>query len=126
MPDIVLPGAAPSATLGNEDMPGNVDLKIYQGDYKQWEFQFEDANGAVIDISNQTPKAQFKNSYSDQNPVTLSTTIENNKITMILTSDQSSSLTEGSYIYDLQLTDSGGRVKTYVTGDVTVLPQVTT
>jgi len=126
MPDVVLPGAAPSTTLGNEDMPANVDLKIYQGDYKVWLFQLADSNGNPVDVTNLTPKAQFKLSYNDSNPITLGTSIASNQVKMELTSSQSNQLTGESYIYDVQLTDSLGRVKTYITGDVTVVPQVTT
>lgn len=126
MPDVVLPGAPPAATIGNEDMPANVDLKIYQGDYKVWLFQIADSNNTPIDVSNLTPKAQFKLNYMDSNPITLNTTIESNQVKMELTSTQSNGLVSDSYIYDIQLTDSAGRVKTYVTGDVTVVPQVTT
>lgn len=126
MPDVVLPGLAPSGNLGVDELPGNLDMTIYQGDYKEFFVEIQDEAGITLDISSMTPKAQIKASYAAIDPITLDTTINNNNVRVYLPSAKSSALTADSYIWDLQLTDTQGQTKTFLTGDVTVIPQVTT
>lgn len=125
MPDVVLPGLLPAGNLGVDELPGNLDMTIYQGDFKEFYVEIQDEAGVTVNIAGSVPKAQIKSSYSDIAPITLATSIVSNNVNVFLDSAKSAALTLESYIWDLQLTDPTGRVKTYLTGDVTVIPQVT-
>ena len=47
-------------------------------------------------------------------------------VEVFLPSSVTSTLLPGSYIYDFQITFTDGNTRTYLAGDVTVYPEVTT
>jgi len=125
MADIVFPGQQPVGNLGLSNLPGNYDLTIYQGDYFEFTVTFKDSNGAAIPIDTNVPRAQIRPNYNSSDAVELVCTIvNNNTVHLLLENDDSSQLEPGSYIWDFQLTN-GVRTKTYITGDVTVVGEVT-
>jgi hypothetical protein len=127
MADIVNPGAS-SGLLNAAAMPQNQDLIFYKGDYVELFVTVKDSNGVPLDLTGSTPKAQLKKTYTDSAPVDFACTLTGvtGQIRMFLSSTVSGSLTPGDYIYDLQVTNSSNQTRTYLAGDVTVSPEVTT
>jgi len=127
MADIVFTGQTPSAVIGSDEIPNNVDLEIYKGDYYEFFIELQDESGSVVDISSDTPKAQLRTNYDASDAVDLDTSIDDDGDIRIYISSQICSTLNPNvgYIWDLQTTNYKGDVKTWVTGDVTVLNEVT-
>lgn len=127
MADIVFPKQAVSGVLGQEFLPSNYDLVLYRGDYFPMTVTLKDANGTALNLTGYTAKAQIKTGFTDTLPYNFTTTIDaaNGKVTLILTSAVSETIPGGSYIWDFQVTDGSGNVRTYLAGDVTVYDEVT-
>lgn len=125
MADVVRPGENAGPPNGN--LPANVDLIVYKGDYFEILVNIKDGAGAAVNIVGQTPKAHLKTGYDDFLPTSFTCVLTGTpgQVKLSLTSDVSSTLIPGSYIYDLQLTDGSGNVRTYMSGDVTVYNEVT-
>jgi hypothetical protein len=125
--DIVFTGETPSAVIGEDEIPNNVDLKIYKGDYYEFFVELQDNKGNIVDISSDIPKAQLRENYTSTQAFDLDTSVtDTGSIYVYISSAVCSTLdaTKG-YIWDLQTTNYKGDVKTWVTGDVTVLDEVT-
>lgn len=127
MADIVFTGETPSAVIGQDEIPNNVDIRIYKGDYYEWYISLQDSSGNVVDITDETPKAQLRENYSSEDAVELECSVDNDgDIRIYLSSAVSSTLDANKdYIWDLQTTNYKGDTKTWVTGDVDVLNEVT-
>lgn len=130
MADIVSPGEPAGGPINSGAMPANYDLIVYQGDALSFTITVKDSIGAAVNLTGYTAKAQLKTSYSDGSPIAFVTTITtpaSGVVSVYLAPATTTALIPGSaYIYDFQLTAPGGDVRTYLKGDVTVLPQVTT
>lgn len=126
MADIVYPGITPEGTAGSGLLPRILDLRIYQGDDFDLNYEFQDATGVVINLTGYVGAAHFRRDYTDTNPIVATVTISPDGLllTMSLSSAQTSVM-NGDYIYDLQLTSPSGKKRTYVTGDVIVDREVT-
>lgn len=127
MADIVYPGSV-SGNLNSDAMPANQDLSIYKGDYVELFVTVKDAAGVPVSLAGSTPAAQLKTSYTDSSPINFVCSITGTpgQVRIFLSSATSSSLTPGGYIWDFQVTDSGGNTRTYLAGDVNVFNEVTT
>jgi hypothetical protein len=127
MADIVFTGETPSAVIGQDEMPNNVDIKIYKGDYYEWTISLQDSVGKNVDISQDTPKAQLRESYASEIAIDLDCSVDaDGDILVYLSSAISSTLDPNKdYIWDLQTTNYKGDTKTWVTGDVDVQNEVT-
>lgn len=127
MADIIFPGATPAVSLGSTWLPQNVDLTIWRGDKQEYVVAFTDNNGNPVDLTGQVPKAQIKQNYSSVTSYNFTCTIQNsNQVKIYLSTALSETLVPGDYIWDFQLTDVSGDVRTYLAGDVSVLGEVTT
>ena len=127
MADIVFTGETPTAVIGQDEIPNNVDIRIYKGDYYEWYISLEDSVGSTVDISQDTPKAQLRETYESEAPIELDCDVDSDgDIRIYLSSAVSSTLNPNKdYIWDLQTTNYKGDTKTWVTGDVDVLNEVT-
>lgn len=130
MADIVYPGKAAGGPINAGAMPGNYDLSIYEGDAVKFTVTVKDATNAAVNLTGYTAKAVLKKSYVDASPVNFVCTITNptaGVVTLYLAPATTAALdTNSGYIWDFQLTEPSGDVRTYLAGDVTVLPEVTT
>ena len=130
MADIVSPGESAGGPINSGAMPNNYDLVVYEGDALRFTLTIKDSLGAAVNLTGYTAKAQLKTSYSDSSPIDFVVTIPtpaNGVVSVYLAPATTAALIPGSsYIYDLQLTAPGGDVRTYLKGDVSVLPEVTT
>jgi hypothetical protein len=126
MADIVYPGDTPGGTLGLEFLPGNYDLVIYRGDYFPISVTVRDSNDVPLNLTGYTAKAVVKPDYASATTYSFTSTITEGtgKVDLVLPSAVSATLIPGPYIWDFQLTDPSGNVRTYIAGDVTVYDEV--
>lgn len=129
MADIVNPGTVAGGPLNQGAMPGNYDLVIYKGDYVDIRVTVKDEVGNPINLTGYTPKAQLRTNYDAVSAIDFTTTLVSptaGQVKIYLSSATSSTLVPGPYIWDFQVADPSGEVRTYLTGDVTVYNEVTT
>lgn len=128
MADIVYPGQTPSGTIGTEFLPKNIDIVLYRGDYLEFFVIFTDFAGTPLDLNGYTPKVQFKTTYGSATATTVPVSLvdNNSRVRVYVSSAVTSGLTFNEYIWDLQITNALGDVRTLVTGDITVKDEVTT
>ncbi len=127
MADIVFTGQTPSAVIGQDEIPNNVDIVFYKGDFYEFYISLLDSDNKKVNISSDEPKAQLRENYDSAQAIELECSIDDDQdIKVYLSSAISSTLDPNkSYIWDLQTTNYKGDVKTWVTGDVNVLNEVT-
>lgn len=108
-------------------IPGSFPLRIYHGDTYHWNILIWSDSGKTqpADLTGVTPKAEIR----DKTRATILATflcsiIEPNTIDMELTASASDGLTQSGF-WDLQLTYSNGDVSTILSGQVTVIWDVT-
>jgi len=130
MADIVQPGSPSGGPINSGSMPQNYDLVIYKGDALRFTITVKDASQVAVDLTGYTAEAQLKTSYSDISPVNFVCTITtptSGVVSVYLAPATTAALVADTpYIWDFQLTEPAGDVRTYLTGDVTVFPEVTT
>lgn len=128
MADIVYTGQSAGGPLNQGALPSNNDLVIYKGDYVRLVVNISDSVGAPVVLTGCQPKAVLKSDYSDQyeRPFECFLTTNPGEVTIFLSSEVSSTLLPGSYIWDFQITFPDNQTRTYLAGDVTVYDEVTT
>lgn len=128
MADVVFPGQIPGGVIGQQLLPSNYDLVIYRGDYFPLTLTLKTTGGAALNLTGYTAKAQIRAGYtknSDAYNFTVTFTGTPGEVSLVLPSSISTLMAPGSYIWDFQLTDPAGNVRTYLAGDVTVYDEVT-
>jgi len=106
------------------------NLAIYQGDDFYQAVAFTQ-DGAVFDVTGWTFAAQVRAGPADTATAVLATlacTIYDGPgglIEMRIPHAQTASLTAGKAVWDLQGTDPGGLITTFLAGDVTVTAEIT-
>lgn len=108
------------------------DLDVYQGDDEEWYLQPKDSDGNFWDLTGYTGSAELKSNRSDTSAVLAFTvTIDNANansalhfVRFSLSNAQTSTLSEGTYYWDLELVKAG-KVKTIVQGSVKVTRDIT-
>ena len=93
-------------------------------------FEFETlAEESAYDLTNHTATAQLRKHYGSATAVSFASTISSEvggKVTIELTSNQTSSLKQGRYVYDLIVENTlTGKVSKLVEGSAIVRPGVT-
>lgn len=129
MADLVFPGQNPNATALNSDaMPENIDMVIYKGDYVDILVTINASPGVPLDLTGYTAAASLKTDYDDVAPIAFDCTITSpatGQVRIYLPTADSTTLVAGDYIWDFELINASGDARTYMTGDVTVYPEVT-
>jgi len=108
-------------------MATKANLVIDQGSTFTTDLTMTDDSGNVIDLAGYVANSQMRKWYTSSNATATFTTSINTTtgvITLSLTANQTSSLTSGRYVYDVEISD-GSVVSRIVEGIVTVTPQVT-
>ncbi len=87
----------------------------------------ETASNTVYDLRDHTVAAQMRKNYSSANATTFICTHNGvlGQISMSLGKDETTLLEPGRYLYDIEITTSGGSVSRVVQGTVTVSPGMT-
>ena len=86
------------------------------------------SNGQALDLTGYTVASQMRKSYTSSTAYAFTASIyaaAQGKVRIQLTATQSETIPPGRYLYDLEVTSSGGAKKRVVEGIVTVTPQIT-
>lgn len=115
--------------------PAVYDLSIYQGDTFTLKVRLRTVNpdhtlGAYINLAGAALRAQVRGSAADASFTEFTITADDQTVntggaTLELSSAQTTALTPGNEVWDLQLTDAAGKVRTLLRGNVTLTGQVT-
>ena len=103
------------------------NLVVDQGTTFTATIDLTDAAGAVFNLLNYTVAAQMRKNYTSSTATSFvaSHTGGTGKINLSLSSTTTNTLTPGRYLYDVEITSSGGVVTRVVEGIVTVTPGIT-
>lgn len=108
-------------------MATKANLVIDQGSTFSTDLTLTDENNDPLELAGYTANSQIRKWYTSSNAsATFTTSINENTaiITLSLSSNQTSNLVAGRYVYDVEIND-GSSVSRIVEGIVTVTPQVT-
>lgn len=103
------------------------NLVIDQGSTFSATIDLTDATGAVFNLTNYTVAAQMRKNYTSSTATNFVTsqTGETGKINLSLIQSTTAALEPGRYLYDVEITSSGGVITRVVEGIVTVTPGIT-
>jgi hypothetical protein len=105
--------------------PNTVDVDIYQGDDFSMTLTVTNPDGSAANLTGATAAAQIRSAPASTDiAATFTTTIASNVVTLTLTHTAATALS-GNYVWDCQLTYSGGTVNTIAAGRVRVAAEVT-
>jgi hypothetical protein len=108
-------------------MATKANLVIDQGSTFSTDISLQDENGDPLVLNGYTANSQMRKWYTSLNPTAIFTTNVNASagiITLSLTSNQTSNVSAGRYVYDVEI-DNGTVTSRVVEGIVTVTPQST-
>jgi hypothetical protein len=108
-------------------MATKANLVIDQGATFLVELDLKDENGDILVLSGYTANSQIRKWYTSSNATasfTTSINVVSGAVSLSLSANQTSSLTSGRYVYDVEI-QNGSSVTRIVEGIVTVTPQVT-
>jgi len=86
------------------------------------------ADGSALDLSGYTAASQMRKSYGSSTSYTFTSTITDaaaGKIKISFTSDDTNDIPGGRYLYDVEITSSGGSKTRVIEGIAVVTPQIT-
>lgn len=108
-------------------MATKANITIDQGTTFSTTLNLTDENGDILDLSGYSANSQIRKWYTSSNAVTFTTSINvsSGTIELSLNANQTSSLTAGRYVYDVEIKDSSNTISRIVEGIVTVTPEVT-
>jgi len=108
-------------------MATKANIIVDQGTTFSTDIYLTDDNGDPIDLSGYTGASKMRKHYTSSNAQSFSVSLNSTYgyVTLSLTSSQTSDLTAGRYVYDVEVTSSSNVVSRIVEGIVTVTPQVT-
>ncbi len=109
------------ATQINLDNASRVDVTCRRGDTFTLEFTFSDDAGAALDLTSYTWKMDVKETDTSSGDIIADGDFDYNGnaqgvLTITATAATMAGAAGGLYVYDLQSTDNGGAVKTWVYG----------
>jgi hypothetical protein len=107
------------------ELPQEVDLVLYSGDDFSMTLTLTNPDGTIPSLVGSTAKAQIRRIAADTTiQASFICTISNNVVTLNLTGVSTQNLV-GSYVWDCQLTNASGAVRTPVAGTVVFTQDVT-
>jgi len=105
------------------------NLQIDQGADFTTTINLDNTDGTDFDLTGYTVKSQMAKTYASSTKTTITAAISNasaGEITLTLTNTQTTALSAGRFVYDVEITQTSGGAKTRVIeGQITVHPQVT-
>jgi hypothetical protein len=108
-------------------MATKANLVIDQGSTFSTDLSLTDENGDALALEGYTANSQIRKWYTSSNAAAIFTTyisVPDGIITLSLTSNQTSNLVSGRYVYDVEINNEV-TVSRVVEGIITVTPQVT-
>ena len=108
-------------------MATKANIVVDQGTTFTTSIYMTDDDGVAIDLSGYTGRSQIRKHYTSSNSLSFTVTLTANQgmVTLDLTSTQTSALTAGRYVYDVEVVSSANVVARIIEGNVTVTPEVT-
>lgn len=88
----------------------------------------EDTSGAIVDLTGYTAAGMVRRTYKSSTSISFTTSIPDptsGEIKIQLDSNTTSAMKAGRYVYDVEITSSGGAVSRVVEGQLEVNPGVT-
>jgi len=104
------------------------NLYIDQGTDYSVTIDVTDSSGDILDLTGYTASAQIRKTYSSSSvSATFSTSIAElaGQVTLSLTDTQTTGLSAGRYVYDLNITSGAGTTTRVVEGQAIITPGVT-
>ena len=108
-------------------MATRVNIVIDQGTDFETSIELTDTAGAQLDLTGMSAASQIRKTHTSSNSVAFTTALANatGTLSLSLNNSTTSSMSSGRYVYDVELTDSGGVISRILEGVVTVTPEVT-
>lgn len=104
------------------------NITIDQGTDFSSAIDVTDADGDVVNLTGYTVKGQIRKAYTSSTAVDLTCAVSNAAagiISIALTAAQSNAMKYGRYVYDVEMTSSGGAKTRVLEGQVEITPGVT-
>ena len=103
------------------------NLFIDQGTDFEITVDVTQADGTALDLTGYSAAAQIRKTYGSSQRTAFTTGISaaSGQVTMSLSDTQTSALTSGRYVYDLNITSGAGITTRVVEGQVIITPGVT-
>tara|TARA_B100001113_G_C21063461_1_gene602256 strand:+ start:981 stop:1316 length:336 start_codon:yes stop_codon:yes gene_type:complete len=104
------------------------NLTIDQGTDFSSNIDVTDADGDRFNLTGYTAKGQIRKSYQSSTAVDFTCTVSNAAagiVTIALTAAQSNGMKAGRFVYDIEITSSGGAKTRVLEGQVEITPGVT-
>ena len=113
-------------------MADNYKISIDQGATYSLALTYKDSAGAAINLTGYTAAMQIRSSYDSTSTIVSLTssagiviTAATGLLTVNITSTQTTALTPGTYVYDLEITSASNVVTRLIQGSVIVSAEVT-
>ncbi len=108
-------------------MATKANLIIDQGTTFSTIFNLADDDGDPIDLTGYTAEADIRKHYSSSNSQSFVIALggQSGTITLSLSANQTSNMTAGRYVYDVELINTYNVVSRVMEGIITITPQVT-
>lgn len=107
-------------------MATKANLIIDQGSSFNVTIDLTNQNDEGLDLTGYTGQSQIRKTYTSSTATTFTVAVSaGGHVTLSLDPSQTAGLAAGRYLYDVELTSSGGTVTRVVEGIVTVTPQIT-
>ena len=104
------------------------NITIDQGTDFSSAIDVTDADGGAVNLTGYTVKGQIRKAYTSSTAVDLTCAVSNAAagiISIALTAAQSNAMKYGRYVYDVEMTSSGGAKTRVLEGQVEITPGVT-
>ena len=109
-------------------MASKVNIVMDQGATFNTTYTFFDQSNSAIDFTTYTAASQMRKSYQSSTAYAFTASVydaSNGKIRLQLTDTASAAIPAGRWLYDVEITSSGGTKTRVVEGIVTVNAQIT-
>jgi hypothetical protein len=108
-------------------MATKINLIVDQGASFETTLNLTDDNDEAVSLLGYTGAGQIRKHYTSSTATNFTVTLGGNSgaVTLSLAANTTANLVAGRYVYDVEVTDSGGTVSRLFEGVVTVTPQVT-
>lgn len=110
-------------------MAATANLFMDQGTSFSASVNVKDNDGNAFNLTGYTAYSQMRKSYSSSTAYTFTATIADDPTTGVITLAMpyttTNSISEGRYVYDVEIVSSDSTITRVIEGIITVLPQVT-
>ena len=100
------------------------NIVIDQGSTFSLDIDLNDENGEPFDLTNYSAECEIKKHYLSANAISLTVTLETGNINISLTSNASSTIEAGKYVYDVKIIAANNEITRVIEGLATVTPSV--